>query len=144
MKQITQFFLEGEILTSIEVDFTLFHKFWRQKSERQCFYEEKQAWLLIISSVKAFDSLLSTFFVIIMPEVLKSGKILLIISRVYLSMKSTVYPLLVKCKSNRCDICDTKEIIKLILNRCCNFLEPLSRSSLRPNAKFFSSYFRVL
>ena len=116
----------------------------KRRAEVFFFDKDKQAWLLIISSVKAFDSLLSTFFVIIMPEVLKSGKILLIISRVYLSMKSTVYPLLVKCKSNRCDICDTKEIIKLILNRCCNFLEPLSRSSLRPNAKFFSSYFRVL
>ena len=144
MKQITQFFLEGESLALIEVDFRLFHKFWRTKSDRQCFCEEKQAWLLIISSGKAFDSLLSTFFVIIMPEVLKSGKILLIISRVYLGMKSTVYPLLVKYKSNRCDICDTKEIIKLILNRCCNVLEPLSRSLLRPNAKFFSSYFRAL
>ena len=37
--------------------------------------KDKQVWLLIISTVKAFDNPFSTFFVIITPVVLKSSKI---------------------------------------------------------------------
>ena len=37
------------------------HKFWRKNAESQFFDKDKQAWQLIIASVKAFDSLLSIF-----------------------------------------------------------------------------------
>ena len=57
------------------MDLRLFHRFWQKNAERQFFDKDKQAWLLIISSVKAFDSLLSNFLFIITPVVLKSGKI---------------------------------------------------------------------
>ena len=46
---------------------------------------------------------------------------------------------LVKYKSNRCDIVMVREIVKLILKRCCSVFERLSRSLLRPNTTFFSS-----
>ena len=44
-----------------EVDLRFLHKFLRKNTEWQFFDKDKQAWLLIIFSVKAFDSLLSTF-----------------------------------------------------------------------------------
>ena len=44
-----------------EVDLKFLHKFWWKNTESQFFDKDKQAWQLIISFIKAFDSLLSTF-----------------------------------------------------------------------------------
>ena len=73
----TLFYYKYSVSMLRELDLRLFHKFWRKKTGWQFFDKGKQAWLLIISSGKVFDSLVKLathFLIIITPEVLKSSK----------------------------------------------------------------------